>query len=183
LLIARVRASADTRPLVLACAWVFLSMPGAGVIGESVRLLSGQLDAAEMAEASGVDEMTCLRRTDIEPLNKLPQGLMLNPIDLGTRILGFSHHSILASPYHRVERGMKDSVRAYLAPAARAQQIAKSRGVDYIIYCPSLAETDIFRKGAPAGLISDLEKNKIPTWLEPIAMPKGNTLKVYRVKD
>jgi hypothetical protein len=106
---------------------------------------------------------------------------MINPIDLGTRILGYSHHSILASPYHRVQRGMRDSVNTFLSPQAKAETIVRTRHVDYIVYCQKLPETDIFLRGAPQGLLSDLNHNKIPGWLVQVPMPKGNPLRVYHV--
>lgn len=179
-MIARVRRIPDLRPLAAACAWIFMSMAGAGIVGRVAQMGFGKTDTAAQNEPASAS--SCVQRADIEPLNRLPRGLMLNPIDLGTRILAFSHHSILASPYHRVQRGMKASVRAYMAPADEARRIAAERHVDYVIYCPVLPETEIFLAAAPKGLMSDLQKGKVPDWLEPIQMPKGNGLKVYRVK-
>jgi hypothetical protein len=179
-MIARVRSIPNLRPLLLACVWVFFSMPGAGIIGRAAELVAGNL--SEKTEAAQKDETACLTRADIAPLAALPKGLVLNPIDLGSRILAYSPHSVLAAPYHRVERGMKDSVQAYLGSPAQAEKIVRVRKVDYLVYCPSLAETKIFMQGAPQGLLSQISSNKIPRWLEPVPMPKGNTLKVYRVK-
>jgi hypothetical protein len=177
-MITRVRLADNMRPLAIACVWIFCSMPGAGIIAQGAALVAGKPVTSARPDA---DATACLTRTDIAPLNALPKGVMVNPIDLGMRILGYSHHAVLASPFHRVQRGMRDSVRTYLSPPATAEKIVRARQADYIIYCPLLPETDIFLKGAPHGLLSDLHNNKVPDWLVQIPMPKGNPLKVYRV--
>jgi hypothetical protein len=185
LMIARLRSIPNLRPLLLACVWIFCSMPGAGIFGRAAELMSGtantQTDAEKNLEKK--EETACLTRKDMAPLAALPKGLVLNPIDLGTRILAYTPHAVLAAPYHRVERGMKDSVQTYLGTPAQAEKIIRTRKVDYLVYCPSLAEMKIFIDAKPQGLLSQLSANKIPGWLEPVPMPKGNTLKVYRVKS
>jgi hypothetical protein len=180
LMIARLRSIPNLRPLLLACVWIFCSMPGAGIIGRGVELVAGK--ASTQTHAEKKDETACLTRKDMAPLAAMPKGLVLNPIDLGTRILAYTPHAVLAAPYHRVERGMKDSVQAYLGTPDRAEKIVRARKVDYLVYCPSLAEMKIFRRAAPQGLLSQLSAHKIPRWLEPVPMPKGNMLKIYRVK-
>ncbi len=179
LMITQARAM-SARPLATACAWIFMSMTGSVMIGTTAQLVADKLSghAAEPAR-----ENRQVSRADLLPLANLPRGKMLNPIDLGTRILGFTDHSILAAPYHRAQQGMKAALQAYMAPAAQAEKIARAAHVDYIIYSPALAETRIFSKAAPLGLLADLEKNRVPVWLEQIPLPKGNKLKLYRVKN
>ncbi len=168
-----------TRPLVTVSAWIFMSMTGSVMIGTAAQMVSDQISGQAADPAREKQQIT---RADLLPLATLPRGKMLNPIDLGTHILAFTDHSILAAPYHRAQQGMKAALQAYMTPAAQAEKIARAAKVDYIIYSPLLSETRIFSKAAPKGLLADLEKNRVPLWLEQIPLPKGNKLKLYRVK-
>jgi hypothetical protein len=108
---------------------------------------------------------------------------MLAPLNMGAPLLAYTHHSVLAAPYHRVQRGTKDTIMAYRAPADQAKSIVARRQVEYVMYCKATSETKVFQRDAPNSLMADLDRGKVPSWLRQVALPAGNPLRVYRVTN
>jgi hypothetical protein len=56
------------------------------------------------------------------------------------------------------------------------------RRIDYVLICPNLSESTVYRAEAPNGFYAQLARGRPPQWLEPIALPANSPYKMWRVK-
>lgn len=89
---------------------------------------------------------------------------ILAPPDLGTEILFFTHHQIVASNYHREGEGLAYVWQAeQMTDASALRAHLATRKVDAIFMCPSVEPT----KGSV--LHSYVHNEPLPAWMTPIA--------------
>ena len=50
-----------------------------------------------------------------------------------------------------------------------------------VAYCRNLPEVERYVVGAPDGFMARLERNDIPSWLEPVPVGGSSDLRVWRV--
>jgi hypothetical protein len=150
----------------------------------SLMILSAVSAFAEPSETGkpkptaqwAVDTSACFRPELYRAVAKLPTGVVMGPLEVGPSVLAHTSHSVIAAPYHRADRAIRFNEEVMNAPSAVARARLVERGVDYVVTCaefPTYAQKDSFFNA----LLAD---NAGP-WLEPIAMPEGNILKVWRV--
>ena len=135
------------------------------------------------ADAKGETSRTsaCLKPSALRPLDTAPAGLVLAPIDAGAHLLAFTHHSVVAAPYHRNNAGNRLSIDTFLASPDEARRIAVSSGADYLVACPLMKRMEILAKRAPQGLAAELIAGRAPGWLEPLDIQaQPNT--IYRIR-
>lgn len=112
--------------------------------------------------------LSCLRPEVVGPLDALPAGVVLAPIDAGSHLLAFTHHSAIAAPYHRDNHGNRLSVDAFMATPEKAEEIVRRSHADYVVACSALKQMHIMAEAAPNGLAAALIAGRIPDWLEPV---------------
>ena len=78
-----------------------------------------------------------------------------------------THHKGIAGPYHRNERAILDVHHAFTGTPEAFRPIARRYGAQYLLVCPNMAETTIYRSRSPDGFYGQLSKGKVPAWLEP----------------
>lgn len=110
-----------------------------------------------------------------------PKGLVIAPVDMGARVLLGTHHSVMAAPYHRNNRGNLLAYRSFLLEPEAARTHLLAMGASYVAICDKSAENGILSREAPKGLMSGLKDGKAPAWLVPVPSPKGSDVKVWRV--
>jgi hypothetical protein len=125
----------------------------------------------------------CFTQASFQTLSAAKAGLVVAPIDMGARILLASHHSVLAAPYHRNNKGNLAAYQLFLLPQGEAKSRAATLGADYVAICRKSAEVAILSREGPKGLMSDLQAGRIPDWLTPLPTPKGSDVTVYAVKQ
>jgi hypothetical protein len=125
----------------------------------------------------------CFTQASFQTLSAAKAGLVVAPIDMGARILITSHHSVLAAPYHRNNQGNLAAYQVFLLPQGEAKARAVTLSADYIAICRKSAEVAILSREGPKGLMSDLDKGKVPDWLTALPTPKGSDVTVYAVKQ
>jgi hypothetical protein len=123
----------------------------------------------------------CPSLSALRPIAQQPKGYVLTFTDLGPRLITVTHHDTVAGPYHRNHQGILDIQRTFRGSAENARAIVDRRGIDYVLICPNLSESTIYRAQAPAGFYMQLATGKVPAWLEPVALPKDNPYKMWRV--
>ncbi|HEY1146366.1 MAG TPA: AcrB/AcrD/AcrF family protein, partial [Allosphingosinicella sp.] len=84
-------------------------------------------------------------------------------------------------PYHRNQQAILDVMRAFRGSAENAHAIIQRRGIDYVLICPGLSESTVYRAEAPKGFYAQLAGGKVPAWLQPIALPKDSPYRMWRV--
>jgi hypothetical protein len=179
-MITHIRAQYPHRPGFLIATWLLCTMPGLGAMYYSVDYGLRHSRTYSSTEQA-VNANDCDKRQTMLALQQFPKAVILAPFDMGVPVLAYTHHSVLAAPYHRVQRGLKDTIMAYRAPADQARSILAARHVDYVLYCKMTAETEVFQRNAPNSFMADLDHGKVPTWLRHVPLPAGNPLRVYRV--
>ncbi len=116
----------------------------------------------------------CQTMTNYAELAKLPRGLVATDTDIGPAILFATHHSVIAAPYHRMQRGIIDSARILHRLPAEAMSILAAREVDYLAVCTAT------KPGRDDGGIEALLRSgRVPAGLEEI--PGNGIIRVFRV--
>ncbi|MGQ4274445.1 hypothetical protein [Terrihabitans sp. B22-R8] len=84
------------------------------------------------------DGKNCRSAAELEPLARLPAGLVLADIDLGPAILAQTPHSALAAPYHRMSYGLRLAHDLWSTKPANAATQLRQNGVGYVVLCSGL---------------------------------------------
>jgi hypothetical protein len=124
----------------------------------------------------------CATVASLRPLNLLPPAVIFTHVDLGPRLITVTHHYAIAGPYHRNGDAILDVHHAFTGPAAGFLPIAGKHHARYLLTCPNIAESTIYRSRNPNGFYGQLSRGTIFPWLEPITMPKGSPLKLWRIR-
>jgi hypothetical protein len=165
---------------VPARAGVLLGLSGFGPLFVSLALFPAENPKAD--QANHAKRMDCQTQTAFQAFAALPPGLAITLIDQGVMTLYRTPHSVLTGPYHRNTAALEDALQFWRAPAAVGRGIAAQRKARYVMVCLANPEAKDTLKDAPSGLLAQLAKGDVPTWLTPVPMP-GSPLKVYRVID
>src|SRR6185437_9406034 len=122
----------------------------------------------------------CLLPKAFAGLAGLPPARVMTPVDLGSHLLLFTPHSVVAAPYHRNQAGVRDAYRFFNGPIEAARQILAARGVTLVVICPQMPELRGLPDAAPDSFVKLFAANRLPAWLQP-ASGAGDALKVFRV--
>lgn len=122
----------------------------------------------------------CRMPASYAPLAGLPAQNVMAPVDLGSHILVFTHHSVVGAPYHRNGDGVFDTFRFFNFPIADARAIAARRGLGLLVICPGMPELAGQPDAAPDAFVRLYSGNALPGWLVPVPT-SGSPLKIYRI--
>lgn len=136
---------------------------------------------ANMMEAQSKARGQCMKEENISYLQKLPKGTIAAPSNMGSPILRFTNHSVLAAPYHRNPDGMLAIIRAGLATPAKAEAILGDAGTDYVVFCPGDGELKELAERAPGDFADALLAGRPPAFLADVTPAGAPNLKVYRM--
>jgi hypothetical protein len=118
-----------------------------------------------------------------EVLAELPQGEIYALLDIAPELLLVSDHSVVATGHHRGHKAMKVLIETAIGTSAEARKTLSERGTSYVAMCPALYEARTYASIEPDGFVPRLAKGTAPDWLEPVAVPQSNGLKIWRVKQ
>lgn len=135
-------------------------------------------------ESAGEDaprRVSCQRASDARAIGREPAGIVFAPIDVTPDLLANTHHRAVAGPYHRGADAIARVLEGYTSDPATARQIISDSDADYLIACPGLNETELYRREYPRGLWARLDRGEQFAWLEPIAIdPPAMAWRVIR---
>lgn len=77
----------------------------------------------------------CYRTANIEPLAKLPAGLVASSANMGPYIAALTPHSVIAAPYHRIGGQIVLASRIFESPLAVSASLLASSGARYLVHC------------------------------------------------
>ncbi|HMG47143.1 MAG TPA: AcrB/AcrD/AcrF family protein [Allosphingosinicella sp.] len=117
----------------------------------------------------------------LAPVNRQPAGMVLTFVDLGPRLITVTHHDAITGPYHRNARQIIDVMHVWRGGEANAHATALRYRVDYLLICPNLSESTIYRSEAPDGFYAQLMRGKVPAWLAPVQLPANSPYRMWRV--
>lgn len=118
----------------------------------------------------------------MRPIAKLPASIMFTFGDLSPRLITVTHHRAIMGPYHRNGPQIVDTMKFFRGTPEEARVLADKYRADYVLTCPMMSQATVFTAEAPKGFYQQLEQGKVPAWLEPVALPKGSPLRLYRIK-
>jgi hypothetical protein len=136
------------------------------------------------AHALAVDKAnrTCPTLPALRPVALQPKGTVLTHVDLGPRLIATTQHNAIAGPYHRNGEDIVAVMRAFRGSAEEARRTVEQRRIDYVLICPNLSESTIYRSEAPKGFYVQLTRGQVPAWLEPVALPANSPYRMWRVR-
>ena len=125
---------------------------------------------------------TCRVEKVAAELRALEQGEFYAPLDLAPDLLLATNHSVVAAGQHRGAPSIKFVIETALGPSGQARTALQTRGTAYVIGCPGLKELRKYQRAAPRGFAADLNNQRVPGWLEPVALNGESGIRVWRVK-
>lgn len=153
-----------------------------GLVNQSALLFMPAEKKSKGAALVGEANRKCPTLPALRPVALQPKGTVLTHVDLGPRLIAVTHHSAITGPYHRNEDDILAVMRAFRGSADEARRTIVQRKVDYVLICPNLSETTIYRADAPNGFYVQLSRGNVPGWLEPIELPDHSPYRMWRVR-
>jgi hypothetical protein len=166
---------------VLGITATFLLVSGT-LVAQAAGWLDEEAAPDERGQAINNANWRCPQGQFLHPVAMQPKGLVLTFVDLGPRLVTLTHHDAIAGPYHRNSQAILDVMRAFRFDAAGAKAIIDRRGVDYVLICPNMSESTIYRADTPEGFYAQLADGKVPDWLEPVGLPQDSPFRMWRVR-
>lgn len=123
----------------------------------------------------------CPSLAALRPVAQQPKGTIFTFVDLAPRVITVTHHNSIAGPYHRNGEAIADVMKAFRGSEPQAHAIVRRYRADYLMTCPMMSQATIFAAAAPKGFYMQLERGQVPAWLQPVPLPKGSPLKLWRV--
>jgi hypothetical protein len=117
----------------------------------------------------------------LAPVARQRPGMVLTFVDLGPRLITVTPHNAITGPYHRNATQIIDVMHAWRGTADNARATVERYQVDYVLICPNLSESTIYRSEAPQGFYMQLLREKVPQWLVPVPLPAGSPYRMWRV--
>ena len=102
-------------------------------------------------------------------------------VDLGPRLITVTHHDAITGPYHRNAQQIIDVMRAFRGTPENARATAERYHADYLLVCPMMSESTIYRAEARGGFYDQLSQGRVPAWLTPVALPANSPFKMWRI--
>lgn len=136
-------------------------------------------NSQEVSEArAGKD--ACLLPSAFTDFAGLPPERIMTPIDLGAHMMLYTPHEVVSAPYHRNQRGVRDTFRFFNDPIAEARQILTERGIGLVVICPGMPEVAGLESRAPDSFANLFAAGDIPAWLDDVSLP-DSPLRVFAV--
>lgn len=136
--------------------------------------------AAATDDTFRLPRQACLMPSAFAGLAALPPARIMAPIDLGSHILAFTHHAVVAAPYHRNQEALLDAFHFFNEPIEQARSILVARGVTLVVVCPAMKEVRGLVDHAPDSFVSLFATGQLPGWLKDVSRP-ASPLRIYAV--
>jgi hypothetical protein len=170
------------KPVVRVGGAIVAVLLGAGAAVPFVVNLIPEKAPTDYERAIGRANAGCSSLWGLHPVALQPKGLVFTLVDLGPRLITVTHHDAIAGPYHRNYRQIVDIMKAWRGSPEQAHAIIHDKyHADYVLSCPKSSTTTIFMSEVPNGFYGQLEKGKVPNWLQPVQLPKDSPFKMWRV--
>ena len=117
----------------------------------------------------------------MKPVAQQPKGTVFTFGDLAPRLITVTHHRSVIGPYHRNGEQILDMMHAFRGSADEARATLKKYKADYLLICPMMSQSTVFRAEAPKGFYAQLADGRVPDWLQPIDLGDKNPMKMWRV--
>jgi hypothetical protein len=168
------------RPLVrVALLAVILLIVAILASGQATSFLAKPL--TKTRQAVNIANNSCPTLRALAPIARQPHGMVLTFVDLGPRLITVTPHNAITGPYHRNAAQIIDVMHAWRGTPENARATVEHYRVDYLLICPNMSESTIYRSEAPQGFYMQLIRNKAPQWLAPVPLPADSPYRMWRV--
>jgi len=123
----------------------------------------------------------CPSLAALVPVNRQPKGMIFTFIDLGPRLIVATHHDAVGGPYHRNDKMIADVMNAFRGDEAQAHRIIDEYRSTYLLICPNMSTATIFMSETPKGFYSQLDKGRVPDWLQPVDLGLNSPFKMWKI--
>ncbi|MBI4922401.1 MAG: hypothetical protein HY834_11675 [Devosia nanyangense] len=177
------RYQAARRGMLPALAFVGSCLVSAGI---AVGVLATAIVLAFPDYAAATEDrfraarQACLQPSAFADLAGLPPERVMAPIDLGSHLLLFTSHAVVAAPYHRNQQGVMDAFRFFNGPIDEGRAILAARGVSLVVICPAMKEIRGLVEHTPDSFVTLFAAGSLPDWLVDRSLP-DSPLRVYAV--
>jgi len=173
------RSSLLVRVLGSALAFLIVSGLFAGLILPWLPAGKGGVSGSDkVAQANAA----CARMSSLRPLDAIPKAILFSHVDMGPRLITITHHDGVAGPYHRNGDAILAVHHAFTGPASGFRSIAARHKAQYLLICPDMSETTVYRARSPNGFYGQLHRGQVPNWLEPVALPEKSPFRLWRIR-
>jgi hypothetical protein len=173
------RGSLAARVLGAAAAFMLVSGLFTGFVVKWVPIDKPQKGRAAVGRANA----RCASAASMSLLDRsLPPSTLFTHVDLGPRLIVMTHHKGIAGPYHRNGQAILDVHHAFTGKPEAFRGIAARYGAQYLLVCPNMAETTVYRAREPGGFYGQLSKGRVPDWLTPVKLPKNAPYRLWRIR-
>jgi hypothetical protein len=145
-----------------------------------MKLVPPEKKTARAAKVAAANSR-CPSLAALAPIQRQPKGMIFTFIDLGPRLIVATHHDAVGGPYHRNDQAIADVMNAFRGSEAQAHRIVREYGSDYVMICPNMSTATIFMAEAPKGFYGQLVGGKVPSWLQPVQLPKDSPYVMWKV--
>ena len=125
-------------------------------------------------------KQSCLMPSAFADLAGLPPERIMTPIDLGSHMLLYTPHAVVAAPYHRNEQGVLDTFRFFNGPIEEGRAILAARGISLVVICPAMSEIRGLVPHTDDSFVTLFAAHRLPAWLHDVT--SAGPLKVYSVE-
>ena len=131
--------------------------------------------------AIGRANRQCNSLAGLRAIAQQPKGMVFTFVDLGPRVITVTHHNAVIGPYHRNGEQIADIMKTFRGSEANARATLAKYRADYLLICPMSSTTTIFMAAAPKGFYGQLHRGQVPSWLQPVELPKDSPFRMWRV--
>ncbi|CAN5206374.1 hypothetical protein BH09PSE3_BH09PSE3_02200 [soil metagenome] len=134
------------------------------------------------SKAIGRANARCTTLPSLAPIARMPATTIFTFVDMGPRLINVTPQKAVAGPYHRNGDAILDVHHAFDGAPDAARAIMLKHGATLLMTCPNMSESTNYRARSPNGFYSRLAKGERFAWLEPVALPKGSPLLLWRIR-
>jgi hypothetical protein len=163
-----------------AAAIVLVLLAFGAAIPLTLQLVPAEKSSPARAKVSQANRR-CPSMAALAEINAQPKGIVFTYIDLGPRLIVATHHDAIGGPYHRNDRAIADVMKTFRGDEPQAHRIITEYRSDYLLVCPDMSTATIFMSEAPNGFYGQLMRGNVPTWLQPVALPRDSPFRMWRV--
>jgi hypothetical protein len=161
----------------VACTWILFS---GLVLSVAVRQTTSLMSSGNGGQQV-VSQPNCFLPRNFAALSDLAGQRILTPVDLGSHMLLYTGHSVVAAPYHRNQEGVRAVFDFLNGPIENAKAILVERGISMVVTCGALPEMSGLSTTAPDSFLRLAASDTSLPWITRVSQP-GDALAVYEVR-
>ena len=168
------------RTALLVLSWIGSAGVAVAALVTGVQAVVPREAGPETELAAPADRRECVMPAAFAQLAAIPPERLMTPVDLGSHMLLFTPHHVVAAPYHRNEDGVRDAFAFFNGPISEGRAILERREVTLVVTCDALPEMRGRADATADSFVRLVERDALPDWLVETT-PPGEVLRVFAV--